>query len=186
MRPRFFAAFLGADAMWDYMPVGPFATEAELVRWIAEAETSEDPLFFAFTPKGGSARRASEASSGSRPRRGSIEVGFLAFSPGLQRSVAATEAMYLMMKWAFEAGYRRYEWKCDTLNAPSRRAAARLGLSYEGRVPAGDGREGAQPRHRLVRGDRHGVAHVGPRPFGHGWTPGISTRQGVRGRPCEI
>ena len=129
--PALFAAFLGADAMWDYMPVGPFATEAELVRWIAEAETSEDPLFFAFTPKG---ERAAGFGSFLRiaPGAGSIEVGFLAFSPGLQRSVAATEAMYLMMKWAFEAGYRRYEWKCDTLNAPSRRAAARLGLSYEG------------------------------------------------------
>ncbi len=129
--PALFAAFRGADAMWDYMPVGPFATEAELVRWIAEAETSEDPFFFSFTPVGESA-----AGFGSflriAPEAGSIEVGFLAFSPRLQRSVAATEAMYLMMRWAFEAGYRRYEWKCDALNAPSLRAAARLGLSYEG------------------------------------------------------
>jgi RimJ/RimL family protein N-acetyltransferase len=129
--PALFSAFRGADAMWDYMPVGPFATEAELAGWIVNAETSEDPLFFSFTPEGEGA-----AGFGSFlrivPEAGSIEVGFLAFSPRLQRSVAATEAMYLLMKWAFEAGYRRYEWKCDALNAPSRRAAARLGLSYEG------------------------------------------------------
>lgn len=129
--PALFAAFGDADAMWDYMPVGPFATEAGLARWITEAETSEDPLFFSFTPKGEGA-----AGFGSflriAPEAGSIEVGFLAFSPRLQRSVAATEAMYLMMQWAFEAGYRRYEWKCNALNAPSLRAAARLGLSYEG------------------------------------------------------
>ena len=66
------------------------------------------------------------------PAAGSIEVGNIAFSPLLQRRPGATEAMYLMMKWAFEAEYRRYEWKCDALNVPSRRAAQRLGLSYEG------------------------------------------------------
>src|SRR6185369_85184 len=66
------------------------------------------------------------------PAAGSIEVGHIHFAPRLQRSPAATEAMYLMMKWAFESGYRRYEWKCDALNAPSRAAAQRLGLSFEG------------------------------------------------------
>jgi RimJ/RimL family protein N-acetyltransferase len=66
------------------------------------------------------------------PRNGAIEVGNLNFSPLLQRKPAATEAMYLMMKRAFELGYRRYEWKCDSLNAPSRAAAQRLGFSYEG------------------------------------------------------
>ncbi|MCE9527168.1 MAG: GNAT family N-acetyltransferase, partial [Planctomycetales bacterium] len=66
------------------------------------------------------------------PRHGSIEVGHLMFSPLLQGRPAATEAMYLMMKRAFELGYRRYEWKCNSLNEPSRRAAQRLGLSYEG------------------------------------------------------
>jgi RimJ/RimL family protein N-acetyltransferase len=126
-----FAAFEGADEMWDFMPLGPFETEAELGAWITAVENSDDPLFFSFAPSGEDA-----AGFGSflriTPGAGSIEVGFLAFSPRLQRSVAATEAMYLMMKWAFEAGYRRYEWKCDALNGPSRRAAQRLGLSYEG------------------------------------------------------
>jgi RimJ/RimL family protein N-acetyltransferase len=66
------------------------------------------------------------------PAAGSIEVGHIALSPALQRTPAATEAMYLLMRRAFELGYRRYEWKCDALNAPSRAAAQRLGLSYEG------------------------------------------------------
>jgi RimJ/RimL family protein N-acetyltransferase len=66
------------------------------------------------------------------PRNGSIEVGHINYSPLLQRKPAATETMYLMMKRAFELGYRRYEWKCDALNAPSRAAAQRLGFSFEG------------------------------------------------------
>jgi RimJ/RimL family protein N-acetyltransferase len=66
------------------------------------------------------------------PAVGTIEVGHIHFSPLLQRTPAATEAMYLMMRHAFELGYRRYEWKCDALNAPSRRAAERLGFSFEG------------------------------------------------------
>ncbi len=66
------------------------------------------------------------------PANGSIEVGHIHYSPTLQRRPAATEAMYLMMKRAFELGYRRYEWKCDALNAASRSAAERLGLTFEG------------------------------------------------------
>ena len=66
------------------------------------------------------------------PDHGSIEVGHICLSPALQRSRAATEAMFLMMDWAFAHGYRRYEWKCNALNLPSRRAAQRLGFSYEG------------------------------------------------------
>jgi RimJ/RimL family protein N-acetyltransferase len=66
------------------------------------------------------------------PAAGSIEVGHINYSPLLQRTVAATETMYLMMRRAFELGYRRYEWKCNALNAPSRGAAQRLGFSYEG------------------------------------------------------
>ena len=66
------------------------------------------------------------------PAEGTIEVGHLNYSPRLQRTPAATEAMYLMMRRAFELGYRRYEWKCDALNAPSRAAAERLGFVFEG------------------------------------------------------
>jgi RimJ/RimL family protein N-acetyltransferase len=80
------------------------------------------------------------------PANGSIEVGHLAYAPSLQRSPAATEAMYLLMAHAIGLGYRRYEWKCNSLNEPSR--AARLHL--RGTLPSGRGREGPQPRHRVV------------------------------------
>ena len=66
------------------------------------------------------------------PKEGSIEVGHINFSPRLQQSIGATETMFLMMQWAFENGYRRYEWKCNALNLKSRAAAQRLGFSYEG------------------------------------------------------
>lgn len=129
--PALHEAFEGADAMWDYMPTGPFTREADLAEWVDRSVQSTDPLFVTFTPKG-----TTPAGVGSylriAPEAGSIEVGWLAFSPRLQRTKAATEAMYLMMRWAFEAGYRRYEWKCNALNLASRRAAQRLGLSYEG------------------------------------------------------
>jgi RimJ/RimL family protein N-acetyltransferase len=129
--PALFAAFEGDPGMWDYMPIGPFETPASLAAWLSDAETSADPVFYAFTPSG-----APPAGFGSflriAPEAGSIEVGFLAFSATLRGTIAATEAMYLMMRWAFEAGYRRYEWKCNALNRASRRAAQRLGLSFEG------------------------------------------------------
>lgn len=91
-----------------------------------------DPFFYAIVEK--AAGKAVGVASHLRidPRNGSIEVGHIAYSPLLQRTPAATEAMYLLMERAFELGYRRYEWKCNALNAPSRVAAQRLGLSYEG------------------------------------------------------
>jgi RimJ/RimL family protein N-acetyltransferase len=89
-------------------------------------------LFYAITDK--KTNKAVGVASYKRidPRNGSIEVGHLAYSPLLQRTPASTEAMYLMMGGAFSLGYRRYEWNCNALNAPSRAAAQRLGLSFEG------------------------------------------------------
>lgn len=118
---------------WTYLPYGPFASPEELAAWIKSVETGEDPQFFAIIDL--KARRAVGWGSYLRidPAMGSIEVGHLAYSPALQRKPAATEAMYLMMSRAFdELGYRRYEWKCDSLNAPSWNAAERLGFRYEG------------------------------------------------------
>jgi len=117
---------------WTYMTYGPFASWEEYLVWVTESAKSTDPLFFAILDK--STGQAVGVASYLRidPRHGSIEVGHLMFSPLLQGRPAATEAMYLMMKRAFELGYRRYEWKCNSLNEPSRRAAQRLGLSYEG------------------------------------------------------
>ncbi|MEM7506826.1 MAG: GNAT family protein [Pseudomonadota bacterium] len=116
--------------VFTYMPNGPFDDLAGYRSWLDGAIALDDPLQFAIAVEG----RAVGTASFLRidPDQGSIEVGYITFSPRLQRTAAATEAMFLMMQWAFEAGYRRYEWKCNACNAPSRRAAMRLGLSYEG------------------------------------------------------
>jgi RimJ/RimL family protein N-acetyltransferase len=119
-------------AMWTYLGYGPFATLDEYTSSLARRAAERDPQFYAIVDQ--RTGRAVGVASYLRidPPNGVIEVGHLAFSPLLQRTVAATEAMYLMMARAFELGYRRYEWKCDALNAPSRRAATRLGLNFEG------------------------------------------------------
>jgi RimJ/RimL family protein N-acetyltransferase len=120
-------------ALWTYMPVGPFKTTTEIHAWAESASASTDPLFFAVVSK--ETGRAIGFASFLRidPALGVIEVGFIAFSPALQRTRMATEAMYLMMARAFnDWGYRRYEWKCDALNAPSQAAAKRFGFSYDG------------------------------------------------------
>jgi len=121
----------GSGTNWTYLPYGPFASFAEYQRWMEESCHGADPLFFAICDLTG---KAVGLASYLRitPASGSIEVGHLNFSPALQKSPAATEAMFLMMARAFELGYRRYEWKCNALNAPSRAAARRLGLSFEG------------------------------------------------------
>lgn len=126
------AAMAGHDALWDYMPYGPFAREADYRAWMEDVAPGADPWFVAFRDR--QSGRAAGVASYLRiaPEAGSIEVGHIALSPALQKSRAATEALFLMMRWAFEAGYRRYEWKCNALNLGSRRAAERFGLSFEG------------------------------------------------------
>jgi len=118
--------------IWTYLPYGPFAGPDEYRTWADGVSRGSDPLFYAIVDS--QLEKAVGVASYLRisPASGSIEVGHINYSPLLQRTPAATEAMYLMMKRAFEAGYRRYEWKCDALNARSRAAAQRLGLSYEG------------------------------------------------------
>jgi RimJ/RimL family protein N-acetyltransferase len=118
---------------WTYLPVGPFKTFEPYRAWAETASRSEDPLFHAILDN--RAGRAVGYASFLRiePAHGVIEVGHINFSPALQRTPLATEAMFLMMRRVFdELGYRRYEWKCDSLNAPSRAAAARLGFAFEG------------------------------------------------------
>ena len=117
---------------WTYMAYGPFAQLADYQRWVEQVASSADPLFFAIIERGST--RATGVASYLRitPASGSIEVGHIHYSPVLARTRAATEAMYLLMQHAFQLGYRRYEWKCDALNAPSRAAALRLGFSFEG------------------------------------------------------
>ena len=127
-----YRAYAGHDAVWDYMPVGPFSSSAQFHRWVRDHADQPDPFFYAIKNKDSGQWEGVASFLRVKPGAGSIEVGYISLSPALQQTRAATEAMYLMMAWAFEAGYRRYEWKCNALNAASRRAAQRLGFSYEG------------------------------------------------------
>lgn len=118
--------------MWTYLSCGPFATLDEYRSWVEATHESRDPLFFAIVDLQQDSPVGIAAYLRIAPGSGSIEAGYLAFSPRLQRTPAATEAIYLLMEHAFNLGYRRFEWKCDALNAPSRAAAQRFGFSYEG------------------------------------------------------
>lgn len=118
--------------MWTYLPYGPFAGPDEYRGWVERMDESRDPLFFAILDLARERAAGIAAYLRIAPESGSIEVGHLAFSPALQRTPAATEAIYLLLEHAFALGYRRFEWKCDSLNAASRAAAQRLGFSYEG------------------------------------------------------
>lgn len=118
--------------IWTYLSYGPFDSRADLQAWAEAAAASEDPLFFTIVDEADG--RAAGVASYLRisPAVGSIEVGNICYPPRMQRTTAATEAMFLMMRNAFELGYRRYEWKCDRLNAASIAAAERLGFTFEG------------------------------------------------------
>jgi RimJ/RimL family protein N-acetyltransferase len=117
---------------WTYLPYGPFATEQDYRDWMRATCFGADPLFHAIVDRATGRATGVAAYMRITPASGAIEVGHVCFSPPLQRGRGGTEAMYLMMKRAFDLGYRRYEWKCDALNAPSRAAALRLGFSFEG------------------------------------------------------
>ncbi len=118
---------------WTYLGYGPFADAAAFEAFAAATYPGDDPMFHTVIDR--DSGKAVGVASYLRidPASGVIEVGHINFSPALQATVMASEAMYLMMRRVFdELGYRRYEWKCDALNAPSRRAAERLGFVYEG------------------------------------------------------
>ena len=119
-------------SMWTYMAYGPFATQENYRQWADGAARGSDPMFFAIVDRATGKPVGVASYLRIDPANGCIEVGHLAYSPLLQRTPVATEAMYLMMEYAFRLGYRRYEWKCNALNLPSRAAAQRLGMSYEG------------------------------------------------------
>ncbi len=119
--------------IWTYLPYGPYASLADYQAWVAQVQQSEDPLFHAVidTATGKAVGVASYLRI--EPAVGVIEVGHINYAPALQHTSASTEAMYLMMCRVFdELGYRRYEWKCDSLNGPSCKAAQRLGFRFEG------------------------------------------------------
>ncbi|MFZ0972849.1 MAG: GNAT family protein [Solirubrobacteraceae bacterium] len=124
---------LGYPGLWTYLPNGPYRDPAELRDALRIAAASEDPLFFALVPL--PAERPAGVASYLRitPEHGVIEIGHIWFGASLRRTIAATEAIYLLAAHAFDdLGYRRLEWKCDSLNQASRRAADRFGFRLEG------------------------------------------------------
>lgn len=118
---------------WTYLPYGPFKQLIDFVQWFERTCLTNDPLFHVVHDNANNGPIGLASYLRVNPDAGSIEVGHIHFSPHLQRTPMATEAMYLMMRRVFdELDYRRYEWKCDALNEPSKRAAHRLGFTYEG------------------------------------------------------
>src|SRR5579863_1203679 len=118
---------------WTYLPYGPIGRLEDYRRWMEQFCGGDDPLYHAIIERQGGHALGVASFMRIDPAAGVIEVGGINYSPRLQRMPAATEAMYLMMRRVFdELGYRRYEWKCDDLNAPSRAAAQRLGFRFEG------------------------------------------------------
>jgi RimJ/RimL family protein N-acetyltransferase len=114
------------------MSYGPFADHEAFSTWLAERETLKDPYYYAVLDTAGRARGLVTLME-IRPAMRVVEVGHIVYSPALQRTPLATETQCLLARYVFETlGYRRYEWKCNSLNAPSRRAALRYGFSFEG------------------------------------------------------
>ena len=117
---------------WTYHFSGPFADYADYQAWCSASAASRDPQFYAIVDLADGRACGSCAYMRIEPKHGVIEIGNIYFAPRLAHTRAATEAMFLMMRNVFALGYRRYEWKCDSCNLPSRAAATRFGFSYEG------------------------------------------------------
>ena len=144
-----FEASAGADETWRYLPYGPFASKEQFVAWLRERAALDDPLAYAIIDKRVNAARGIETLMSIEPDHGSIEIGHIWLSPPLQRTRQATEAIFLASRYAFNVlGNRRYEWKCDAANAPSRRAAERFGFTFEG----------VFRQHRVVKGRNRDTA----------------------------
>jgi RimJ/RimL family protein N-acetyltransferase len=142
----------GDPAVWTYLPDGPYADVDSMKVDLSAAADSSDPLFFAVVPQPGNVARGICSYLRITPHHGTIEIGHIWFSPSLQRSTAATEAIYLLARHAFdELGYRRLEWKCNALNGPSRRAAERFGFTFEG----------VFEQHMIVKGRNRDTAWYG-------------------------
>ena len=126
-------ATAGHDEVWAWLADGPYAAEANLRRAVEEKQKGLSAVFLSIVPAMSGVAAGYASYMRMDPAQGVIEVGNILLSPALQRTTAATEAMYLMACHIFEdLGYRRYEWKCNSKNEPSRRAALRLGFTFEG------------------------------------------------------
>jgi RimJ/RimL family protein N-acetyltransferase len=123
----------GDPDIWTYLPDGPYESIEDYRRSLAAAAASEDPLYFAIVGLPDERPLGMCAYMRITPEFGVVEIGHIWLAPELQRTTAATEAVFLLASHVFdELGYRRLEWKCNSLNAPSRRAAERLGFTFEG------------------------------------------------------
>jgi len=121
------------NIIWNYLPYGPFKNIKDFKTWLAKNCLTKDPFFYAIYSKRHKQYCGMASYLRITPDHGSIEVGHINYSPLLQNTVEGTETMYVMMKNAFEQlGNRRYEWKCNNLNSDSKKAALRLGFTYEG------------------------------------------------------
>jgi RimJ/RimL family protein N-acetyltransferase len=127
--PALWQALKNAE-VWDYMAFGPFENEAEFTRFIGDCALLKDPFYYAILKNGEALGWATLMNMREKDRV--EEVGNIVFSPALQKTREATEAIYLLAKIAFDRGCRRFEWKCNDLNAPSKSAALRYGFTYEG------------------------------------------------------
>ncbi len=123
----------GHNEVWQWLFDGPYASLADFTRDISEKRAAPDRIFFAIISAEIGAAAGYASYMRMEPAHGVVEVGNILLTPRLQRTTAATEAMYLMARYVFEdLGYRRYEWKCNAENEPSRRAALRFGFTFEG------------------------------------------------------
>jgi RimJ/RimL family protein N-acetyltransferase len=122
-----------ARAVWTYLWPAPFGDEGAFAAWLRDGSAANDPVFLAIRDRASGRAAGMAAFMRIAPKDGVLEIGHIWFAPALQRTAASTEALVLMLRHAFDdLGYRRVEWKCDALNAPSRRAALRLGFRFEG------------------------------------------------------
>jgi RimJ/RimL family protein N-acetyltransferase len=127
------AAVKDNDHIWDYLPYGPFATEADFTAWLASRAQLRDPFYYTVIERKTGRALGCLTLMEIRPAMGVIEVGHIFYSPALQKTPAATDAIHLAAKIAFDdLGYRRFEWKCNDLNDPSKFAALRFGFTFEG------------------------------------------------------
>ena len=121
------------NTIWNYFPYGPFKNIKDFKKWLLNSCMNKDPFFYAIYAKRHKQYCGMASYLRITPEHGSIEVGHINYSPLLQNTVEGTETMYLMMSNAFDQlGNRRYEWKCNNLNNASKKAALRLGFTYEG------------------------------------------------------
>ena len=140
---------IGQAALWQYLFDEPFANQASFNEFLARKAESTDPLFYAIVDQADGHALGFETLMRIDPAHRCIEVGNILYGKSLQRTAGATEAQYLLMRYVFEdLGYRRFEWKCNALNEPSRRAALRFGFTFEG----------VFRKHMIVRGRNRDTA----------------------------